>query len=107
MSASGDAVQILKAGILEIGDVYIVNKADLEGADGMVANLEQVIPERTKGWRAPGVRTATSAGTGVTGGGGAGGPGRASSDAVGDGRAGIRSRDLRLGRPRYASGVAL
>jgi len=65
MPASGDAVQILKAGILEIGDVYIVNKADLEGADGMVANLEQVIPERTKGWRPPVLRTVASEGTGV------------------------------------------
>jgi len=65
MPASGDAVQILKAGILEIGDVYVVNKADLEGADGMVSNLEQVIPERTKGWRSPVLRTVASEGTGV------------------------------------------
>jgi len=65
MPASGDAVQILKAGILEIGDVYVVNKADLEGADGMVANLEQVIPERSKGWRPPVLRTVASEGTGI------------------------------------------
>jgi len=65
MPASGDAVQILKAGILEIGDVYVVNKADLDGADGMVANLEQVIPERSKGWRPPVLRTIASEGTGV------------------------------------------
>jgi len=65
MAASGDAVQILKAGILEIGDVYVVNKADLEGAAGMVSNLEQVIPERTKGWRPPVLRSVASEGTGV------------------------------------------
>jgi len=64
MPASGDAVQILKAGILEIGDVYVVNKADLEGAGGMVSNLEQVIPERGR-WRPPVLRTVASEGTGV------------------------------------------
>jgi len=57
MPASGDVVQILKAGILEIGDVYVVNKADLEGADAMVANLHLVVPERGKGWRQPVLKT--------------------------------------------------
>lgn len=66
MPASGDAVQILKAGILEVGDVYVVNKADLEGADGMVANLELVIPERSRGWRPPVLRTVASEGTGIS-----------------------------------------
>ncbi len=65
MPASGDAVQILKAGILEIGDVYVVNKADLEGADAMVSNLELVIPERSEGWRPPVMRTVASEGTGI------------------------------------------
>jgi len=65
MPASGDAVQILKAGILEIGDVYVVNKADLDGADAMVSNLELVIPERTRGWRPPVLRATASEGTGV------------------------------------------
>lgn len=66
MPASGDAVQILKAGILEIGDLYVVNKADLDGADAMVSNLELVIPEHSKGWRPPVLRTVASEGTGVT-----------------------------------------
>ncbi len=65
MPASGDAVQILKAGILEIGDVYVVNKCDLEGADVMVSNLEMVIPERTKGWRPPVLRAVASEASGV------------------------------------------
>lgn len=65
MPASGDAVQILKAGILEIGDVYVVNKCDLEGADVMVSNLEMVIPERTKGWRPPVLRVVASEGKGL------------------------------------------
>jgi LAO/AO transport system kinase len=64
MPASGDAVQILKAGILEVGDLYVVNKADLEGADAMVSNLELVIPERTT-WRPPVLRATASEGVGV------------------------------------------
>ena len=42
---SGDDVQALKAGILEIGDVYVVNKADLPGADRTVHDLRTMIEE--------------------------------------------------------------
>ena len=40
---SGDDVQLLKAGILEIGDVFIVNKADMDEAAGTVAELEAMV----------------------------------------------------------------
>ncbi|MFC4449674.1 methylmalonyl Co-A mutase-associated GTPase MeaB [Halorussus aquaticus] len=40
---SGDDVQMLKAGILEIGDVFVVNKADLAGADRTVQELREMI----------------------------------------------------------------
>ncbi|SEK44024.1 methylmalonyl Co-A mutase-associated GTPase MeaB [Haloferax larsenii] len=40
---SGDDVQMLKAGILEIGDVFVVNKADMAGASRTVAELEEMI----------------------------------------------------------------
>ncbi|WP_117592097.1 methylmalonyl Co-A mutase-associated GTPase MeaB [Haloprofundus halophilus] len=40
---SGDDVQMLKAGILEIGDVFVVNKADMSGASKTVADLEEMI----------------------------------------------------------------
>ena len=43
---SGDDVQMLKAGILEIGDVFVVNKADMEGADRTVAELEEMLHMR-------------------------------------------------------------
>ncbi|WP_435144772.1 methylmalonyl Co-A mutase-associated GTPase MeaB [Halobaculum sp. P14] len=43
---SGDDVQMLKAGILEIGDVFVVNKADMEGAERTVAELEEMIHMR-------------------------------------------------------------
>jgi len=40
---SGDAVQMLKAGILEIGDVFVVNKADLDGVDRTVRDLKEMV----------------------------------------------------------------
>jgi len=40
---SGDNVQMLKAGILEIADVFVVNKADLDGADRTVQELREMI----------------------------------------------------------------
>ncbi|MFA1610506.1 methylmalonyl Co-A mutase-associated GTPase MeaB [Halobellus rubicundus] len=40
---SGDDVQMLKAGILEIGDVFVVNKADMDGAARTVAELEEML----------------------------------------------------------------
>jgi LAO/AO transport system kinase len=36
----GDDIQVIKAGILEIADIFVVNKADLEGADGVALSLE-------------------------------------------------------------------
>jgi LAO/AO transport system kinase len=43
---SGDDVQMLKAGILEIADVFVVNKADLDGADRTVQELNEMIQLR-------------------------------------------------------------
>ena len=53
---SGDAVQMLKAGLLEIADVFVVNKADREGAEALAADLEAVLGlvETDSGdWRPP------------------------------------------------------
>ena len=46
---SGDDVQMLKAGILEIGDVFVVNKADLDGADRTVQELREMLEYRDGG----------------------------------------------------------
>ncbi|EMA70221.1 LAO/AO transporter ATPase [Halorubrum aidingense JCM 13560] len=49
---SGDDIQTLKAGILEIGDVFVVNKADMDGAERTLAELEEMVHRRespTKG----------------------------------------------------------
>jgi LAO/AO transport system kinase len=60
----GDAVQVAKAGILEIADVFVVNKADKEGADAAVRDLEAMIRLGADAAWTPPVVTA-SAGTGA------------------------------------------
>ncbi len=64
MPLTGDAVQTMKAGILEIGDIYVVNKSDLADTDGLVANLRFQIEDRD-GWRPPIVRTSALKGSQV------------------------------------------
>jgi len=40
---SGDAVQAMKAGLMEIADIFVLNKSDREGADGVAATLKNII----------------------------------------------------------------
>jgi LAO/AO transport system kinase len=50
----GDGVQMIKAGILEIADVFVVNKADLEGHARVVAELRSMLSLAPKGqWKPP------------------------------------------------------
>jgi len=64
----GDAIQAAKAGILEIGDVYVVNKADRDGADQVRRDLRNMIAladREEDGWRPPIVQTVAQTGQGV------------------------------------------
>jgi LAO/AO transport system kinase len=62
----GDAVQVAKAGILEIADVFVVNKADREGADAAVRDLEQMLRLGSEPWWIPPVvKTTATTGEGV------------------------------------------
>ena len=62
----GDDIQAIKAGILEIGDVFVVNKADRDGADRTAAELAMMLDlSAPKGWRPPIVRTVAPSNTGV------------------------------------------
>ena len=65
----GDAIQAAKAGILEVGDVYVVNKADRDGADATVRELRHMLTlgeRRQPGdWRPPIVKTVAARGEGV------------------------------------------
>ena len=65
---TGDEVQALKAGIMEIADIFVVNKADREGADRLVAAVEANLALHTYGageWRPPIVKTVATTGAGV------------------------------------------
>ncbi|MBM9503718.1 methylmalonyl Co-A mutase-associated GTPase MeaB [Actinacidiphila acididurans] len=65
----GDGIQAAKAGILEIGDVYVVNKADRDGADATARELNHMLAlgeSRTPGaWRPPIVKTVAARAEGV------------------------------------------
>src|SRR5215475_13651475 len=64
----GDAIQAVKAGILEIADVFVVNKADRDGADAAVRDIQGMIAlgSREPGeWRPAVVRTVAARGEGV------------------------------------------
>ncbi len=65
---TGDEVQALKAGIMEIADVFAVNKADREGADRLVSAIESNLALHGYGegeWRPPIVKTVATTGEGV------------------------------------------
>ena len=65
--ATGDAVQIIKAGILEIADIFVVNKADLPGASKVVRDLKELVRHGAKraGWSPPVLTTVAETGEGV------------------------------------------
>lgn len=58
---SGDEVQTMKSGIMEIADVFVVNKSDREGADTLVHNLQQLTMHAGKnGWQIPVLKTSAT-----------------------------------------------
>jgi LAO/AO transport system kinase len=62
----GDGVQANKAGLLEIADVFVVNKADRAGVDDTVRDLVQMLElSRARAWTPPIVETVAIDGTGV------------------------------------------
>ena len=71
MPGSGDSIQALKAGVMEIPDVIVINKADHPLTDTMVREIRSVLslagedPEHGGGWRVPIIRTEAGRGDGV------------------------------------------
>ena len=66
----GDAIQAVKAGILEVADVFVVNKADRDGADATYHDIQGMIGlgEREAGqWRPPVVKAVAARGEGIDG----------------------------------------
>lgn len=64
---AGDEVQTMKAGLMEIGDIFVVNKADRPGADTFVKNLKQILyPSRyISSAEVPIVKTVADQNTGI------------------------------------------
>ena len=68
MPGTGDEVQALKAGVMEIADIFVVNKADREGADRAVQSVVANLELQTFGsgeWRPPVLKTEATSGVGV------------------------------------------
>ncbi|UCH22199.1 MAG: methylmalonyl Co-A mutase-associated GTPase MeaB [Deltaproteobacteria bacterium] len=68
MPGMGDEVQSMKAGLLEIGNIYVVNKADLPGAEEVRQHLQalnQSRPMNAGGWRPPVIMTAAAKNEGI------------------------------------------
>jgi LAO/AO transport system kinase len=63
----GDDIQAIKAGIMEIADIFVVNKADREGADKAVIDIQSNLQLNSKGkpWKPPVLKTIALTGEGV------------------------------------------
>jgi LAO/AO transport system kinase len=89
---AGDTVQVMKAGLLEIADIFVVNKADREGATRMRTELEMMLSLKSAedssspGWKTPVLMTKASLGEGI--------------EEVLD--AAMRHRDFRRDNPQHA-----
>jgi LAO/AO transport system kinase len=63
----GDDIQAMKAGLIEIADIHVVNKADKDGAHRTVAELQAVLPPTSAyGWTTPVLSVVASTGFGVS-----------------------------------------
>jgi LAO/AO transport system kinase len=65
----GDHVQTIKAGIMEIADIFVINKSDRDGAEHVEREIRtlQSLATRHDGWVPPIVKTVASQGTGIEG----------------------------------------
>jgi len=63
---AGDEIQTMKSGVMEIADVYVVNKSDREGADTFYNNLFMAAHTNIRnGWEAPVIKTVASKNEGI------------------------------------------
>lgn len=66
--AAGDAVQAFKAGVMEIADIFVVNKHDLPGGNRVIQEVSSTLelaPERPGGWRPPVLPAVAARGSGI------------------------------------------
>jgi LAO/AO transport system kinase len=63
---SGDEIQTIKSDIMEIADIFVVNKADRDGADILVKNLTATLHERVRSsWDIPVIKTISNQSKGI------------------------------------------
>ena len=63
---SGDDIQAMKSGIMEIADIFVVNKSDRDGSDTIVNNLNKMISYNSNsGWVTPVISTVATKGEGI------------------------------------------
>ena len=64
---SGDSIQAMKAGLMEIGEIFVVNKADRDGADMTVEEIKSmlVLKDQSLGWMPPVLRSIATTGEGI------------------------------------------
>ncbi|HDK27464.1 MAG TPA: methylmalonyl Co-A mutase-associated GTPase MeaB [Candidatus Atribacteria bacterium] len=66
MPGMGDDIQIIKAGIMEIGDIFVVNKADKEGCERLITEIEMMLDLNQNGqWRPPVLKTIATSDFGI------------------------------------------
>lgn len=63
---AGDEIQAIKSGIMEIADVFVVNKSDREGADKFIAGIHKTLHERpAEAWNVPVMKTVATQHSGI------------------------------------------
>lgn len=62
---AGDEIQTLKSGLMEIANVFVVNKADRDGADHFVKNLSAMVHQKAQDWEIPVIKTVASQNQGI------------------------------------------
>jgi len=65
MPELGDEIQAAKAGLMEIGDIFAINKSDLPGADKVLYNLGSVLSTNESGWRQVAVKVSAKTSEGL------------------------------------------
>ena len=65
MPELGDDIQIYKAGLMEIGDIFVVNKSDLDGSDQMYTKLLSASKQKNDKWMPKVIKTASIDGLGI------------------------------------------
>ena len=56
---TGDGIQMIKAGIMEIADIFVANKCDLVGCDRLIVEIETMLNMTDNKWRPPVIKTST------------------------------------------------